>query len=927
MADFTGPGGPGPGGPGQPQGGQRPISFQDLDLARLNRLASRLAWLLLLIPLWLALSWGHSFYTDWLWFSGVGHEGVLVTRAVAGAVLFLVGLAVFLALALPTLYFAQRVTGSGPVALPDAFGVDDYGVARKLLVRGALVGTGVLALLLATPVAAEWETVLLFLNRVPFGEAEPIFGRDFAFFIFTLPALELLRAWLIAAVLAVGAILAAFYYLTSRIRVDHFAFMTQAQRQLALLGAALFLLIAAGHWLSRYELLYSPTGAVYGVGHTDSVINLPGRALLAVIAVATAGLLAWAGIRRKRRAHLVWPVVAWFLATLLIGSAAPSAFQRLRVEPSELALEREYLANNIQYTRQAYGLDQLQSRSHPARANLDAATVAANQGTIQNVRLWDESPLLQSYNQIQFFRLYYDFRAVHTDRYTVDGELRQVMLATRELSADKLPEEAQRWVNRHLQFTHGYGVAMSPVTEVRAGGRPTFMISDVPPTGEIPLTRPEVYYGLQSLEYVVANSSMQEFNYPGREGPVYTHYEGDGGVVLSSWFRRLLYAWEFADLNILISGEIQSNSRIQYRRVVSERFATIAPFLLRDREAYSVVADGRLFWIQDAYTVTDRYPYSTSYGSFNYIRNSVKAVVDAYTGDIDFYVFDPDDPIVQAYARIFPELFRPASDMPDYLRAHLRVPLDQFTVQTQMLLQYHMQDPTVFYNKEDQWSVPVQNSFGSSRHLRPYYIVARLPEQEKEEFLLIQPFTPANRHNLVGWLAARSDGENYGELVLFRFPSGRHVDGPSQVEARIDNDAVISEQFTLWGQVGSEVMRGILLVIPMGDALLYAEPVFLRPETLDFPELRRIILADATKVVMHPTLDASVGALVGELPAVAAPAETTEPGATTGPAPAPRRGTGELDAIRRSLEDAIQGLQDAVQRIRELEGDTAGAGG
>ncbi|MFW6331552.1 MAG: UPF0182 family protein, partial [Gemmatimonadota bacterium] len=822
MVDFP--------GSDRPQGGQPSFDLQDLDLAKLNRVMGRAIWLLLLIPLWLAVSWGHSFYTDWLWFSGVGHEDVLVTRTVAGIVLFVVAVVVFLALALPNLYYAHRAAGTGPVALPDRMSTADYRFVRKLLVRVAAGVTAAMALLLAAIPAAEWETVLLFLNRVPFGEVDPIFGRDFSFFIFTLPAVELLRAWLMAAVLAVVLLLLAFYYLTSRIRLDHFAFMTQARTQLALLGAGLFVLIAVGHWLGRYELLYSPTGAVYGVGHTDSVINLPGRAVLAAIALAVAGLLVYAGIRRKRTVSFVWPAVAWFAATLLIGSAAPAAFQRLRVEPSELALERDYLANNIRYTRQAYGLDQLQSRGHPALGTLDAEMIAENEGTIQNVRLWDESPLLQSYNQIQFFRLYYDFLAVHTDRYMVGDELRQVMLATRELSAEKLPEEAQRWVNRHLQFTHGYGVAMSPVTEVRAGGRPTFLVSDVPPTGEIPLTRPEVYYGLKSLNYVVVNSGMQEFNYPGPEGPVYTHYAGDGGVALSSWFRRLMYAWTFRDLNILISAEVEPDSRIQYRREVPERFGTIAPFLLRDREAYSVVADGRIFWIQDAYTVTNRYPYSTSFGSFNYMRNSVKAVVDAYNGDIDFYVFDPDDPLVQAYARIFPELFRPADELPDYLLDHVRVPLDQFTVQTQMLLQYHMQDPVVFYNKEDQWSVPTQTSFGQARPLRPYYIVARLPGEEREEFILIQPFTPANRHNLVGWLAARSDGESYGELVLFRFPSGRHVDGPSQVEARIDNDAVISEQFTLWGQVGSEVMRGILLVIPIGDALLYAEPVFLRPE-------------------------------------------------------------------------------------------------
>jgi hypothetical protein len=484
------------------------------------------------------------------------------------------------------------------------------------------------------------------------------------------------------------------------------------------------------------------------------------------------------------------------------------------------------------------------------------------------------------------------------------------MLAPRELSADKLPSEAQRWVNRHLQFTHGYGAAVSPVTEVEEGGRPSFFLRDVPPTGNLNLERPEIYYGQKSLEYIIARTGMQEFNYPGPEGPVYTHYQGEGGVALDSWFRRLLYAWKFKDINILISGEITGDSLIQYRRTVPERFSTVTPFLRRDSQAYSVIADGRLFWIQDAYTTARRYPYSTPWeGQFNYIRNSVKAVIDAYNGSVDYYVFDEDDPVILTYQSIFPDLFRPKENMPDYLHKHVRYPLDQFTVQSQMLLQYHMQDPVVFYNKEDQWSVPVQSSFGEEKDLRPYYLVARLPGEEKEEFLLIQPFTPNKRHNLVGWMAARMDGENYGDLMLFKFPSGRHVDGPKQIEARIDNDAIISEQFTLWGQAGSEVSRGILLVIPVGDSLLYAEPIFLKPENLDFPELRRIILADSGRVVMHKTLDESIDALIGESPALAPVGQDAEVSADQEPV---------RPVFREDLDQVIESLQEALDKLKEL---------
>ncbi|MGH7541203.1 MAG: UPF0182 family protein, partial [Gemmatimonadota bacterium] len=755
---------------------------------------------------------------------------------------------------------------------------------------------------------------------VPFGESDPIFGRDFSFYIFTLPALRLAHGWLVAAGVSLGLILVAFHYVTGNLRGDPSALGGTVRKWVAVLGALLFLLIAVGHWLGRYELLFSPTGAVFGVGYTDDHVNLPGRTLLAGVAVVTAGFVLAGGFRARGYRWMAWPVAGWAVLVLLVGTAAPALVQRLRVEPSELALERDYLASNIEFTRKAFGLEGLESRDHPARGAIEEETVAQNRGTLRNVRLWDEGPLLQSYNQIQFFRLYYDFLAVHTDRYTVDGELRQVMLATRELSAEKLPAEAQRWVNRRLQFTHGYGVAMSPVTEVEAGGRPTFFIRDVPPVGRIPLERPEIYYGLQSLDFVIVRSGMQEFNYPGPQGPEYTRYEGSGGVRLSSFFRRLLYAWRFGDLNILLTGEVGPESRLQYRRTIAERVGTIAPFLERDGEAYAVVADGRVRWIQDAYTVTNRYPYATRWdGLFNYIRNSVKAVVDAYDGSVDFYVFEPGDPLVRTYAAIFPGLFQPREEMPESLRAHVRVPLDLFTVQTQMLLEYHMQDPVVFYNKEDQWDVPLQTSFGVPAPLRPYYIVARLPGEEEEEFLLIQPFTPDNRHNLVGWMAARNDGEHYDERILFRFPTGRHVDGPNQIEARIDNDAVISEQFTLWGQVGSEVMRGILLVIPMGDAILYAEPVFLKPEALEFPELRRIILADARQVVMHQTLDASVAALIGELPAVAPAAEgaVSEPGpgeAEPGAAGADAEFVEEIRGELRRMIERLQALLDRLER-------------
>jgi uncharacterized protein len=904
-----------PFGPESPQDQMPQIRLEDLDFAKLARIVKWILLAVALIVIWGGVSWGRTFYTDWLWFSSLGHEQVLLRVITAKIWLFLLGTLIFAVLAAPNLYAAFRFEAGmkslGNPTLPPK----TLESARKLLILVAAGATVLAALFLAGRPASEWETILRYLNGIAFNQADPIFQKDLSFYVFTLPAWTFARSWLITVVVLIMVIMAGFYYIAAMLRGERFALTGKVKAHLAVLGAGLFVLVAVGHWLGRYELLFSSTGAVFGIGYTDDHVTLPARTLLTFIALISAGMLL-AAINSKTNRLILYSVGLWIGLNLLAGSVIPGLVQRLIVEPSELARETPYLASNIKLTRQAYGLDRVQSRSHPALGVLDPQVTAENQGTIQNVRLWDEGPLLQIYNQIQFFRLYYDFAAVHTDRYKPDGQLRQVMLATRELAAEKLPAEAQRWVNRHLQFTHGYGVAMSPVAAVEADGRPTFLIQDVPPVGEIPLKRPEIYYGLKSLDFLIARSGMQEFNYPGPDGPVYTHYEGKGGVVLSSFFRRLIYAWQFMDINILISGEIKPDSLIQYRRTVQERFSTVTPFLMRDREAYSVVADSRLFWIQDAYTVTDRYPYSTPFERrFNYMRNSVKAVVDAYHGTLDYYVSDPSDPLIRTYQGIFPGLFKSMDELPVYLKEHIRYPLDLFTVQTEMLLQYHMEDPVVFYNKEDQWAIPMQTSFGKTEALKPYYIVARLPGEEKEEFILIQPFTPNNRHNLVGWMAARNDGKAYGEMVLFRFPTGRHVDGPNQVEARIGNDVVIAEQFTLWGQVGSEVSRGILLVIPLGDHILYAEPIFLKPETLDFPELRRIILADSRQIAMHRTLDDSVQALVGHLPAVAPVVEVEEkPAKQSAPGLIPET----LETLRRGVQEALDKLQEAMEQLKRI---------
>ena len=602
------------------------------------------------------------------------------------------------------------------------------------------------------------------------------------------------------------------------------------------------------------------------------------------------------------------------------ATSTPLSFSVFTVEPNELQRERGFIARNIEFTRAAFGLDRIEERSYEATAQLTSSDILANQETVNNVRLWDPRPLIDIYNQIQHLRLYYNFQDTDVDRYEINGEYRQVLIGARELYPEFLPEEAQRWVNQRLQFTHGYGAAASPVTEFTDEGRPLFFVQDVPPTGDIEINRPEVYYGENTNSYVIVNSETPEFDHPTEEDvPVYVQYQGSGGVHLSSLLRRIAYAWQFGDINIVISGEILPQSKVLYNRHIQERISHVAPFLQLDADPYLIVEQGRLVWMQDAYTMTDKYPYSRPFDErFNYIRNSVKVVVDAYNGKLQFYIADPQDPLIQTYAKIFPALFKPMDDMSLFLRDHLRYPEDLFSVQSETYLQYHMTDPTVFFNKEDQWSVPLEVFFGSQQAVEPYYVIMKLPGEEDVEFVLILPFTPAEKPNMVAWLSARMDGPEYGKLIAYTFPRGVQIDGPVQIEARIDNDTEISQQFTLWNQSGSVVIRGNLLVIPIADSILYVEPVYLRAEGLPLPELKRVILASANKVVMEPSLDEALEALFGGQ-AVAGPSPPSGGGGT--PITLSEEAARQLEAIQRALQDLREGiitLEEAVSQLSDL---------
>jgi uncharacterized membrane protein (UPF0182 family) len=770
--------------------------------------------------------------------------------------------------------------------------------------------------------------------------ADPQFGLDIGFFVFALPVYRFVQGWLLTVtVLALAAAVAvyAFRIVFPQMPVSlegetalrptaplNLIVSRPMRRHLFGLGAVLLLLMAWGHWLAVYDLVYSPRGAAFGASYADIFARLPALRLQAVVALVGAGLIGAAAFRQGYRLAIAGAGL-WIGVGIVAVGIYPALVDRFVVQPQEIERERPFIERTIRLTRQAYALDRIAEAPIAGEEMVTSADLAQTPGTVANIRLWDPEPLLTTYNQIQSIRLYYDFVDVDVDRYTIDGRYRQVMLAARELSPEKLLAQAQTWVNRRLQFTHGYGVAMSPVNEVTPEGLPTLLLQDVPPRGKLPVDRPEVYYGEKSPGYVIVRTRFPEFNYPKGEENVYTTYQGTTGVKLGSPVRRLLFAWRFRDVNILLSDAITPESVILYYRNITERVGRLAPFLRLDRDPYVVIADGRLYWILDAYTQTDRYPYSQpSREGFNYVRNSVKAVVDAYHGTVALYVAEPADPMIQTYARVFPGLFQPLDGLPASLRPHLRYPQDIFSTQAEMYRTFHMQDPRVFYNREDMWSLPQEISIDKPVEMTPYYVIMRLPGVATEEYVLIMPFTPPGKQNMITWLAARSDGEHYGKLLAFRYPKDKLVFGPMQIEARINQDTRISEQFTLWNQGGNRVIRGNMIVIPIGGSNLYVEPIYLQAEQGRLPEMKRVVLASGNRVVMEPTVTAALRALLAEPGAPADAAARTPGTAPVGKAPAGAAGTDPKTLLRALIDrqarilEELRALDADLRRLREM---------
>jgi uncharacterized membrane protein (UPF0182 family) len=899
---------------------------------------------LMVIALFLIVFWVGpvvlGLITDWLWFTDLGFLTVYRTRLLTQALLFVVGGGVALAFILGSALLADRLgrRAVGNVEFPGSASVR----AMEPMIRLAVVGgSAFLALMAAGTLAAAWSEVLQYLRPTPFGATDPLFGRDIGFYVFTLPVYRLAQGWLVTltmmALLAAVGVYAVRTLLpqlpTSLMEGDDIRtaapqvqiFLTPPMRaHLFGLGALLFLALAWGYRLNVYDLVYSTQGAAFGAGYADVQARLPVLWFLMVVAVG-AGVTLLVSTRVEGFRLPIAAAVVWAASAFVAGGLYPAVIQRLVVQPQELERERPFIERTIRMTRHAFALDRIQETPIDGEEMVTQRDIAQNPGTVGNIRLWDPEPLLTTYNQIQSIRLYYDFVNVDVDRYTVDGQYRQVMLAARELAPERLPSQAQTWVNRRLQFTHGYGVAMSPVNEVTPEGLPTLFVQDVPPRGKIPITQPEIYYSERSSDYVIVRTRFPEFSYPRGEENVYTTYNGRTGVSLGSRARRALFAWRFRDVNIVLSDAITRESTILFHRNIRERVARVAPFLRLDSDPYIVVADGRLFWILDAYTTSSRYPYSQPYrDGFNYIRNSVKAVVDAYHGTVALYVAEPDDPIIRTYGRIFPGLLRPMVELPAALRAHLRYPQDLFAAQAEMYRTFHMQDPRVFYNREDTWILPEEIYIDRPRQMTPYYIIMRLPDTPREEFVLILPYTPPGKQNMITWLAARSDGEYYGQLKAFRYPKDKLVFGPMQIEARLNQEPAISQQFTLWSQGGNRVIRGNLIVIPLGESNLYVEPIYLQAEQGRLPEMKQVVLASGNRVVMEATVDRALQRLFADVPATGPAIGRPAPAPQTPQPGTPADGPGDPASLLRSLQERhsrmseeLRAIERELQRLRE----------
>ncbi|HET6649243.1 MAG TPA: UPF0182 family protein [Candidatus Limnocylindria bacterium] len=863
--------------------------------------------------------------TDVMWYDALGRRDVLQTRLWAQVVLFLIGFVAMLVPALLSIWLARRIAPQAPVRRLGGIELPD---ASRLIG----IGLAALAILLALGSGAawsgNWETILVFLNGEAWGTKDPTLGRDIGFYVFDLPFWRFVQGWAMTTLIIVGLLTLGAY--AARALRWQFHLSAPVRAHLSVIGALLLVIIAAGYQFDIAELAYSTSGwngNVQAALYTDMNARLPANAILTVVALAAAALLllnTWF----KTLWLLALAGGAWIVLSVVVGGLYPSFVQTVQVNPNELNVERPYLRQHIEATRAAYDIDAIQARRFTGEQDLTRAVFSEDAATIDNLRLWDYRPLLTTFGQEQILRFYYEFLDVDIDRYEIGGEQRQIMLSARELDVDKFGAD-RTWTNEHLVYTHGYGITAVPVDAVTPQGTPDYLVSGINREPQLPIGEPRIYFGEATNSWVVTSTDTNEFDYPvdtdGAEGDAETVWSGTTGIGIGNPVTRALFALRFSDFNLLISSQLTDDSEVLFRRNIRERVSEIAPFLEYDDDPYLVSADDRLLWVWDAYTITDRYPNAqplpgtSRFAGANYLRNSVKVVIDAYDGTVRFFLSDPDDPIIAAYARIFPTLFEPMEAMPAELVPHLRYPEDLFLAQNEAFLLYHLPatdaGASTFYNQDDRWAIPTDASTGTDAPMEPYYVIMRIPGEEQAEFVLIQPLVPEGRRNMIAWVAARMDPGHYGEKIAFQFPTGTTTHGPEQIEARIGQDDAISEQFTLWTNAGSSVVRGNLLVLPIGDdGLLYVEPVFLRAEGAPFPEFVRVIMVDQQRVAFAETVEDGLRQLLGEAePPPPEEPEPSEPGESPAPSPSPGESPGELPSDVEGLIVEAQRLYDEAQ--------------
>jgi uncharacterized membrane protein (UPF0182 family) len=829
------------------------INKQEFKIPKITLLPFLIVILFVLLPIL------NNFWIDLSWFKETGYQDVFLKNIYFKV---LVGAGLFLFSFLIALITLTKTIKSIPDTYIDDDDVIDISMAVKKPGKSKIfIIAGLFSFIISSLFTGPlWKQILLFINQEPFNYTDPIFNNDVSFYFFTLPLIEMIVSplmFFLIAIIALNALFYGFYYRKIRKQPE------QLFNKFGFFLVIFFLLMVVNYRVESLKLIYSTRGSVYGAGYTDILIGLKFYYLKMAAAFISA-IFIYLGLKKQSfKKAMIGPIL--LIAVTLIGSFAEMGVQNFIVSPNELSKEESYIEQSIKYTQKAYKLDEVERQDFPALWNLSATDIENSVDTIKNIRVNDFRPTQTIYNQLQSIRLYYQFTNISIDRYLLNGEQRQVFLSAREIDHTRLPEQAKNWINQHLKYTHGYGAAVSPVNEITPQGQPKLIVKNIPPETEyeeLRIDTPEIYYGNLTKDYIIVNTTEKEFNYPMENQNAETMYSGDGGIKLNL-LNRIVFSIDKRTPKILISGAVSSDSKILINRDIQERVAKIAPFLKYESDPYLVINEGKLYWVIDGYTTSNRFPYSQPVYSdntmYNYIRNSVKVVIDAYHGTTDFYIYDDKDPIIMTYSKAYPSLFKSAEDMLEGIRKHMKYPVELFDIQSNIFSIYHMDNPRTFFNREDAWSIATEKYQQEVSPVRPYYINMALPGNDEVEFVLVQPYTAYQKNNMVSWFAARNDGENYGKLVVYTFPKQRLIYGPMQIESRIDQDAVISSQLTLWERQGSSVVRGNLMVIPIKDSILYVEPLYLQSDNANaLPEVKQIILAYGDDIVMEATLEAGL---------------------------------------------------------------------